>query len=323
MAPLHTAKGQGMTHRVLVLVETVDDYLPLLEQAGFELIRAQTSALRAAAIAGQGGDIDGVLTRGPLGLSADEMAAMPRLKIICVLGAGYEEVDLAAAAARGITVTNGAGANASAVADHALALLFAIVRDIPRADATTRQGQWNRVISPSLSGKRLGVLGLGATGLAIARRAGLGFDMQVCYHNRRPRNDVPYTWYNSPLALAAAVDFLIIATPGGAGTRHLVDTAVLDALGPEGFLVNIARASVVSTDDLVAALRERRIAGAGLDVFDAEPAVPAALKALDNVVLTPHVAGQSPEAARDTVALVLHNLQAFFAGEPVLTPVTA
>lgn len=323
MAPLHTAKGQGMTHRVLVLVETVDDYLPLLEQAGFELIRAQTPALRAAAIAGQGGDIDGVLTRGPLGLSADEMAAMPRLKIICVLGAGYEEVDLAAAAARGITVTNGAGANASAVADHALALLFAIVRDIPRADATTRQGQWNRVISPSLSGKRLGVLGLGATGLAIARRAALGFDMQVSYHNRRPRSDVPYTWCESPLALAAAVDFLIIATPGGANTRHLVDTAVLDALGPEGFLVNIARASVVSTDDLVAALRERRIAGAGLDVFDAEPAVPAALKALDNVVLTPHVAGQSPEAARDTVALVLRNLQAFFAGEPVLTPVTA
>ena len=323
MPLLQRAKGQGMTHKVLVLVETVDDYLPLLEQAGFELIRAQTPALRAAAIAGQGGEIDGVLTRGPLGLSADEMAVMPRLKIICVLGAGYEEVDLAAAAARGITVTNGAGANASAVADHALALLFAIVRDIPRADAATRQGQWNRVISPSLSGKRLGVLGLGATGLAIARRAALGFDMQVSYHNRRPRSDVPYTWCNSPLALAAAVDFLVVATPGGPGTRHLIDAPVLDALGPEGFLVNIARASVVSTDDLVAALRERRIAGAGLDVFDAEPEVPQALKALDNVVLTPHVAGQTPEAARDTVALVLRNLQAFFAGEPVLTPVTA
>lgn len=323
MPLLQRAKGQGMTHKVLVLVETVDDYLPLLEQAGFELIRAQTPALRAAAIAGQGGEIDGVLTRGPLGLSADEMAVMPRLKIICVLGAGYEEVDLAAAAARGITVTNGAGANASAVADHALALLFAIVRDIPRADATTRQGQWNRVISPSLSGKRLGVLGLGATGLAIARRAAQGFDMQVSYHNRRPRSDVPYTWCDSPLALAAAVDFLVVATPGGPGTRHLIDTPVLDALGPQGFLVNIARASVVSTDDLVVALRERRIAGAGLDVFDAEPEVPQAFKALDNVVLTPHVAGQTPEAARDTVALVLRNLQAFFAGEPVLTPVTA
>ncbi|MEJ5040201.1 2-hydroxyacid dehydrogenase [Pseudomonas sp. B21-036] len=312
-----------MTHKVLVLVETVDDYLPLLEQAGFELIRAQTPALRAEAIARHGGAIDAVLTRGPLGLRADEIAALPHLKIICVIGAGYEEVDLAAAAARDITVTNGAGANATAVADHALALLFAIVRDITRADATTRLGQWNRVISPSLSGKRLGVLGLGATGLAIARRAALGFDMQVSYHNRRPRTDVPYTWCESPLALAGEVDFLIVATPGGAGTRHLVDAAVLDALGPQGFLVNIARASVVDTDAMVAALREGRIAGAGLDVFDAEPEVPQALKALDNVVLTPHVAGQSPEAARDTVALVLRNLQAFFAGEPVLTPVTA
>ena len=148
-------------------------------------------------------------------------------------------------------------------------------------------------------------------------------DMQVSYHNRRPRTDVPYTWCESPLALAGEVDFLIVATPGGAGTRHLVDAAVLDALGPQGFLVNIARASVVDTDAMVAALREGRIAGAGLDVFDAEPEVPQALKALDNVVLTPHVAGQSPEAARDTVALVLRNLQAFFAGEPVLTPVTA
>lgn len=312
-----------MTHTVLVLVETVDDYLPLLEHAGFHLIRAQTPALRAEAIARHGSSIDAVLTRGPLGLYADEIAALPALKIICVIGAGFEEVDLGAAAARGITVTNGAGANAVAVADHALALLFAIVRDIPRADATTRQGQWNRVISPSISGKRLGILGLGAAGLAIARRAALGFDMPVFYHNRRPRHDVPYTYCDSPLALATAVDFLVVATPGGASTRHLVDAAVLDALGPQGFVVNIGRASVVSTADLVQALQAGRIAGAGLDVFDAEPAVPEALKALPNVVLTPHVAGQSPEAARDTVQLVLRNLQAFFAGEPVLTPVTA
>lgn len=311
-----------MTQTVLVLVETVDDYLPLLERQGFRLIRAQTPALRADAIARQGGEIDAVLTRGPLGLTADEIAALPALKIICVIGAGYEQVDLAAAAARGITVTNGAGANATAVADHAMALLLAVVRDIPRADASTRRGEWNRVISPSVSGKRLGILGLGAVGLAIARRASLGFDMQVSYHNRRPRSDVPYTYCDSPLALAQAADFLIVATPGGANTRQLIDKPVLEALGPDGFLVNIARASVVSTADMVEALRNGAIAGAGLDVFDDEPAVPDALKALGNVVLTPHVAGQSPDAARDTVELVLKNLQAFFAGEPVLTPVT-
>lgn len=310
-----------MSKTVLVLVETVDDYLPLLEQAGYRLIRAPSPQMRAEAIARHAGEIDAVLTRGPLGLTADEIATLTQLQIICVIGAGYEQVDLEAAAARGITVTNGAGANAGPVADHAMALLLALLRDIPRADASTRRGEWNRVISPSVSGKRLGIIGLGAVGQAIARRASQGFDMNVSYHSRTPRRDQTYTWYDSPLHLAAAVDILVIATPGGAATRHLVDAPVLAALSAEGYLVNIARASVVDTTALVEALEQGVIAGAALDVFDDEPAVPAALKALGNTVLTPHVAGQSPEAARDTVTLVLRNLQAFFAGEPVLTPV--
>ncbi|MCI0912532.1 2-hydroxyacid dehydrogenase [Pseudomonas putida] len=310
-----------MSKTVLVLVETVDDYLPLLEQAGYRLIRAPSAQLRGDAIRRHGAEIDAVLTRGPLGLTAAEIQALPHLQIICVIGAGYEQVDLAAAAARGITVTNGAGANAAAVADHTLAILLALLRDIPRADAGIRLGAWNRVISPSVSGKRLGILGLGAVGRAIAKRASLGFDMSVCYHSRTPRQDVPYTWYDSPLHLADAVDILVVATPGGTNTHHLVDARVLEALGPEGYLVNIARASVVETPALISALQRGQLAGAALDVFDDEPSVPDALKALGNTVLTPHVAGQSPEAARDTVALVLRNLQAFFAGEPVLTPV--
>lgn len=312
-----------MRKTILVLVETVDDYLPLLEQAGYRLLRAPTPALRQTFIATHAAQIDAVLTRGPLGLSAQEIAALPVLKIICVIGAGYEQVDLAAAAARGITVTNGAGANAATVADHALAMLLGLLRDIPRADASTRQGEWRRVIRPSVSGKRLGVLGMGAVGQAIARRAALGFDMPVSYCTRTRHEDLPYTWYDSPRALAAAVDILVVATPGGAATRHLVDGAVLEALGPQGYLVNIARASVVDTDALVEALRAQTLAGAALDVFDEEPQVPEVLKTLDGTLLTPHVAGQSPEAAHDTVALVVRNLQAFFAGEPVLTPVTA
>ncbi|WP_460416177.1 2-hydroxyacid dehydrogenase [Pseudomonas sp. microsymbiont 2] len=310
-----------MSKTVLVLVETVDDYLPILEQAGYRLIRAPSPQMRADAIARHADEIDAVLTRGPLGLSAAEIDTLSKLRIICVIGAGYEQVDLAAAAARGITVTNGAGANAGPVADHAMALLLALLRDIPKADASTRRGEWNRVISPSVSGKRLGIIGLGAVGQAIARRATLGFDMNVSYHSRAPRAEVPYTWYDSPLHLADAVDILVVATPGGPGTRHLVDARVLEALGAEGYLVNIARASVVDTQALVDALQQGVIAGAALDVFDDEPAVPDALKRLGNTVLTPHVAGQSPEAARDTVTLVLRNLQAFFAGEPVLTPV--
>nr|WP_314875803.1 2-hydroxyacid dehydrogenase [uncultured Pseudomonas sp.] len=310
-----------MSKTVLVLVETVDAYLPLLEQAGYRLIRAPTAQLRAAAITEHADEIDAVLTRGPLGLTASEIHALPNLQIICVIGAGYEQVDLAAAAARGITVTNGAGANAAAVADHSLALLLALLRNIPNADASTRRGEWNRVISPSVSGKRLGIIGLGAVGQAIAKRASLGFDMPVSYHSRTPRTELAYTWYDSPLRLAEAVDILVIATPGGAATQHLVDADVLKALGADGYLVNIARASVVDSAALLEALERGWIAGAALDVFDDEPNVPDALKALGNTVLTPHVAGQSPEAARDTVTLVLRNLQAFFAGEPVLTPV--
>ena len=310
-----------MSRAVLVLVEAVNDYLPLLEQAGFELIRAPTPASRAEAIAAHGERIDAVLTRGPLGLYAAEIAALPRLKIICVIGAGYEHVDLQAASNRSISVTNGAGANAPTVADHAMALLLALVRGIPQADASIRRGEWLKPMCPTLEGKRLGIVGLGAVGLAIARRAANGFDMSVSYHNRRPRPDVPYTYRASARELAAAVDFLIVAAPGGDATHHLVDHRVLEALGPQGYLINIGRASVVDTAALVAALTEGRIAGAGLDVFDEEPRVPDALKRLSNVVLTPHIAGQSPQAAQDTVQLVVLNLQAFFSGQPLLTPV--
>jgi lactate dehydrogenase-like 2-hydroxyacid dehydrogenase len=310
-----------MPATVLVLVETINDYLPILEHQGFHLILAPTPAERTAAIARHASQINAVLTRGPLGLYADEIAALPNLRIICVIGAGYEHVDLQAAADRGITVTNGAGVNASSVADHAMALLLSLVRDVPRCDAAVRRGEWPKIMRPSLAGKRLGILGLGAVGMAIAKRASAGFDMSVCYHNRQHRSDVPYTFCSTPTELARASDFLIIATPGGLGTKHLINRQVLDALGPNGFIVNIARASVVATADLITALEQRRIAGAALDVFDAEPQVPQALKTLSNVILTPHVAGLSPEATQATVELVGKNLTAFFSGQPVLTPI--
>ncbi|WP_265534119.1 2-hydroxyacid dehydrogenase [Pseudomonas saponiphila] len=311
-----------MRATVLVLVENVNAYLPLLEQQGFQLILAPTPAERARAIREHAEQIDAVLTRGPLGLTGAEIAALPRLQIICVIGAGYEEVDLQAASNRGIAVTNGAGVNAPSVADHALALLLSLVRGIPQSDAAIRQGQWPKVLRPSLAGMRLGILGLGAVGQAIARRCAQGFDMPVSYHSRQPRADQPYRFYPSLVELARDSDALVIATPGGAATRHLVDREVLQALGAEGFLVNIARASVVDTHALLQALQQRRIAGAALDVFDDEPQVPDAFKVLDNVVLTPHVAGLSPQASRDTVEMVGKNLLAHFAGQPLLTPLS-
>ncbi|WNW09636.1 2-hydroxyacid dehydrogenase [Pseudomonas sp. DTU_2021_1001937_2_SI_NGA_ILE_001] len=307
---------------LLVLVENLNDYLPILEDGGFSLIRAQTPERRAQVIAEQGGQIDAVVTRGPLGLFAEEMDAMPNLRLICVSGAGYEKVDVAAAQARGILVSNGAGVNAPTVADHAMALLLAMVRDIPQADASVRRSEWRKVMCPSFAGKRLGILGLGAVGLEIARRAE-AFGMHIDYHNRRPRQDLAYRWQPSVRELAEAADFLVLATPGGAATHHLVDAEVLQALGTQGYLVNVARASVVDTQALLAALQAGQIAGAALDVFDDEPQVPDAFKALANVVLTPHVAGLSPEASGDSVRLVRDNLLAFFAGRPLLTPVAA
>jgi len=305
---------------VLVLVESVNEYLPILEDSGFRLILAPTPAMRAQAVASGGDEIDAVLTRGPLGFTAEEMAALPRLGIICVLGAGYEQVDLAAAEARGITVTNGAGVNAPSVADHAMALLLSLVRDIAQSDASVRRHEWRKVSRPSFAGKRLGILGLGAVGMAIARRA-QGFDMVIHYHSRSARTDVDFNYCATPLQLAHDADFLVVATPGGGSTRHLIDAAAIEALGPEGFIVNIARASVVDTEALIDALQHGRLAGAALDVFDDEPQVPDALKTLNNVVLTPHLAGLSPEASRDTVQMVANNLLAFYAGKPVLTPV--
>ncbi|CAB3631892.1 2-hydroxyacid dehydrogenase [Achromobacter sp. SIMBA_011] len=306
---------------LLILIESVHDFLPVIEDRGFRCILATTSEQRAQAIRDHADEIRVVLTRGATGFYAEEMAALPRLELICSLGVGFENIDLAAARARGVRVTHGPGANATSVADHAMALLLGAARHLPQADAWVRQGHWNGFMGPQVSGKRLGIVGLGTIGQEIAKRGAHGFGMTVGYYNRRPRPESGYTYYDSALALAEASDFLVVATPGGADTRHLVNAAVLEALGPQGYLVNIARGSVVDTEALIAALAGRRIAGAGLDVVEGEPVVPPALLKLDNVVLTPHSAGRSPEAVSATVALFLENATAHFAGKPVLTPV--
>jgi len=310
-----------MTIPLLILIDSVHDYLPAIEARGFHAVYAPTAQARADAIAQHADDIRVVLTRGATGFRADEIAALPKLELICSLGVGYENIDLAAAAARGIIVTNGPGANAVSVADHAMALLLGAARHLPQADAWVRQGHWSGFMGPQVTGKRLGILGLGTIGLEIAKRGANGFGMSVGYYNRRARPASGYTYFDNARDLAAASDFLVVATPGGAGTRHLVDAQVLDALGPQGYLVNIARGSVVDTDALIAALADGRIAGAGLDVVDGEPVVPDALKALTNVVLTPHSAGRSPEAVEATVTLFLQNATAHFSGQAVLTPV--
>ncbi|MCR0980840.1 2-hydroxyacid dehydrogenase [Roseomonas populi] len=308
---------------VLVLIELLPEQQARLREAGFELHPAPGAAERERVVAERGAGFRAVLTNGSTGLTAAEMERMPALEIVCAQGAGFERIDVAAARARGLVVTHGPGTNDSSVADHAMALLLAAARGIVRADAAVRRGEWPRLTRPAVFGKRLGILGLGRIGAQIAERGAGGFGMAVGYCGRQRQEGVEHAYFPSPAALAAWCDFLVIATPGGAGTRGLVDAAVLEALGPEGFLVNIARGTVVDTAALIAALRAGRIAGAALDVVEGEPKLPEGLAELENVTLTPHVAGRSPEAVMATIGLVIENLTAHFAGRPVLTPVPA
>ena len=288
----------------------------------FELLLAPTAGERADAIRAHGPRIQVVLTNGVTGLRADEIDAMPQLTLACALGAGYENLARDHARARGIVLANGAGTNDDCVADHALALLLATVRAIPQLDQACRQGVWrdDLPMRPQFSHRRLGILGMGTIGRKIAQR-GAAFALTVGYHNRSIVSGSPHRHFDSLHALAQWCDYLVVATPGGAATRHLVDAAVLEALGPQGFLVNIARGSVVDTAALAQALRSGALGGAGLDVYESEPQPPAALLGLPNVVLTPHIAGWSPEAMQASLQCFLDNADLHFAGQPVRTPI--
>ena len=306
---------------ILVIVESSEARLTGLRTLG-EVHYVPGATERAEAIAAHGPRIRAVVTNGSIGLRAAEIELMPSLGIICAVGAGYENIDLAAARARGVAVAHGPGTNDAAVADHAFALLLASARGLLTADREVREGQWDaaRRMRPGVSGRRLGILGLGRIGLGIARR-GEGFGMEIGYHNRHRRADVPYRYHADPRDLAEASDFLVAVTPGGAETRHMVDTEVLRALGPKGFLVSVGRGSAVDKAALAAALHDGTIAGAGLAVLDGEPEVPAALLDAPNLLFTPHIAGRSPEAVAAVLKLLMANLAAFFEGRPLVTPV--
>jgi lactate dehydrogenase-like 2-hydroxyacid dehydrogenase len=248
--------------------------------------------------------------------------ALPALEIVANFGVGYDNIDAAAAAARGITVTNTPGVLDEEVADLTVGLLLATLRRIPQADRHVREGHWPAgpfPLSPTLRGRRIGLIGLGAIGKAVARRLE-GFGVDIAYHGRT-RQAVAYGYHASPVALAAACDVLIAIVPGGAATRHLVDAEVLAALGPDGVLVNVARGSVVDEAALVAALQDGTIGGAGLDVFEDEPHVPAALVGMPNVVLLPHIGSASQHTRAAMGQLVVDNLVGWFDGDGAVTPV--
>jgi lactate dehydrogenase-like 2-hydroxyacid dehydrogenase len=317
-----------MTIGVLAMEGVSSERVAALTAAGYVVREGKKCASRMAAVREAGDTVRAVLTNGRGGLSGDEMALLPKLEIVCATGVGYEAVDLNTARSRGIAVANCPDTNAFAVADSAMMLLMAASRHLRAADRHVHAGGWQdqwRVDTPSISNKRLGILGMGTIGSKIAHRAARGFDMQIGYHNRKAVTGSPYRYFDSLIELARWADFLICAAPGGAATRHLVDADVLAALGPKGYLVNVGRGTVVDTAALIDALQSKRIAGAGLDVLEGEPSVPPVLTQLlqfDNVVVTPHCAGRAPEAQTAATALILDNLNAHFAGKPLRSPVS-
>jgi len=274
------------------------------------LIHTVASSCRAVATSGVAG--------------ADVIEGLDNLGLIASFGVGYDGVDVTLASARQVKVTNTPDVLTDEVADLGMGLLVATARRIVAADRYVREGRWQKGPMPfnqSLTGKRLGILGMGRIGVAVARRAD-AFKLEIGYHNRRPRDDLAYEYFDSPVALAQACDILMVCTPGGPETQALVDVEVMNALGGEGLLINIARGSVVDEEALVAALQEGRLGAAGLDVFADEPNVPQALIDLsDRVVLQPHQASATHETRGAMGQLVLDNLEAFFAGKPLLTPV--
>jgi len=306
---------------LLALIPVKDEYREMMARH-FEVhhvpdVRDQTPE-RLAVHA----EVRAILTNGTVGCRGELLAVLPKVELICALGAGYENIDLQAARKRGIAVGNGAGTNDSCVADHAMGLLLAAVRRIVRLDAHARAGGWRNTVPepPNFSGKRMGILGMGTIGRKMARR-GLGFELEIGYHNRRRIEDEPYANFGSAKELAAWSDYLIVTTPGGPATHHLVDAEVLEALGPGGFVINVARGSVVNTTALAHALEQGVIAGAGLDVYEGEPQLPSILKDLHNVVLTPHVAGTSPEAARASYQRFIDNATRHFSGQALVSAV--
>ena len=292
--------------------------------AAFNLHKLWEAPDAAAYLREHGKSIRGVAGTGGHGaIGAAFFDALPNLELVANFGVGYDNVDVAEAKKRGIVVTNTPDVLTDEVADLALGLLLATVRDIVKAEAHLRNGSWAKgpfPLSATLRGRSVGIIGLGRIGKAIAARCA-AFGLPIAYHGRNRQPDVDYDYYDSPVGLARDVDILICVTPGGAGTNQMVNAEVLDALGPDGILINVSRGSVIDERALLDALKHKRILAAGLDVFENEPNIKPEFLALDNVVLLPHI-GSASVHTRDAMGqLVVDNLKSWFSGKGAVTPV--
>lgn len=288
----------------------------------YELLQTELPKIDPDWLARNAEKVNGIITGGHLGVPNPLMTALPNLKVIGINGVGFDKVDLELARGRGVRVANTPDVLTEDVADLAVGLTIALLRRLPQSDAYLRAGRWlsgDMPLATKVSHKRIGIFGLGRIGRAVARRFA-GFTDRIAYTDII-KHDVAFAYYPDAATLAASSDVLVICAAASASTRRIISTAVFDALGPSGVLVNVARGSILDEPALVAALQAGRLGGAALDVFEDEPNVPAALLAMENVVLTPHIASATSETRRAMGDLMIDNLDAFFAGKPMPTPV--
>ena len=291
--------------------------------AAFTVHAAKPDDDPATFLARIGPSVEAIMTSGHDGVTAEIMAGLPNLKVISGYGVGYDAIDVEAAVQRGIIVTHTPNVLNDEVANTAIMLWLAVSRELVAADTYVRAGRWKREghypLTRSVQGRKVGILGLGRIGRAIARRLEV-FDAQIFYHGRH-KQAVDHTFCADLTGMAQTCDVLICITPGGAGTHQIVNRAVIDALGPQGILINVSRGSVVDEDAMVSALQEGRLGGAGLDVFADEPNIPEPLLAMDNVVLQPHVGSGTVETRQAMGDLTCDNLIRYFRDGTTLTPV--
>jgi lactate dehydrogenase-like 2-hydroxyacid dehydrogenase len=305
----------------------IGEFEPTFESelvARYETPKLPDGSARAEFLAEHAADIRVVVSSGWPGVDEATIAALPNLEVIVNNGAGVDSIDLEAAKRRGIGVSNTPDVLSDTVADTALGLILMALRRFGAADRYVRAGRWVQdgpfPYARDLSGLQVGILGLGRIGSAIATRL-LGFDCAIAYHNRHRVDGSPYRYAESAVELAESVDVLVVATTGDHRTHHLVDRTVLEALGPEGYLINIARGSVVDQDALVELVAGGGLGGAGLDVFTDEPNVPSELFDLDNVVLFPHIGSATARTRQAMALLAIRNLEGYLSTGELLTPV--
>uniref|UniRef100_A0A7N2R4I9 glyoxylate reductase (NADP(+)) n=3 Tax=Quercus lobata TaxID=97700 RepID=A0A7N2R4I9_QUELO len=300
----------------------MNSYLEQELQKRYNLFKLWTAPQKPQFIKEHADSIRAVVGNASAGADAELIEALPRLEIVSSFSVGVDKIDLAKCREKGIRVTNTPDVLTEDVADLAIGLILAVLRRLCESDRYVRSGKWKKgdyKLTTKFSGKTVGIIGLGRIGMAVAKRAE-AFNCPICYYTRTEKSDMKYKYYPSVVELASNCQILVVACPLTEETRHIVNREVMNALGPKGVLINIGRGPHVDEPELVSALIEGRLGGAGLDVYEHEPEVPEELFGLENVVLLPHVGSATVETRKDMADLVLGNLEAHFSNKPLLTP---